>query len=64
MKRKSTRYSELMKHHDRAVASSVRKYLANIPHTLNADIFYIWSLEEQRFQKQFGRARRVYNRIA
>lgn len=57
-----TNYDDLMAHHDRVVTSQVKKYLSNIHYKMNINDVP-WLLEGPSFQKQFGRAQRIYNRI-
>ena len=63
MGRNFTGYDDLMDHHEREVVSIVRKYLSNAHYQFNPNDVG-WLLEEPRFNKQFGYAKRIYNRIA
>jgi tRNA(Met) C34 N-acetyltransferase TmcA len=63
MKRsKSSTLIELMESHEKQAQSSVRKILENAHYAYNPNDI-CWMLEDPQLQKQYGRARRIYNRL-
>lgn len=61
-KSKSSTLTELMESHVKQARSTVKKILENSHYAYNPNDIY-WMLEDPQLQKQYGRARRIYNRL-
>ena len=59
---KSIGMKALMAYHEKQVVASVTKHLNNQHWQTNPNSI-CWVYEEPRYQKQFGRAARIYNRM-